>query len=437
MGKGEIIKGGVKLGAEVADDILRRILGGGATNNLQQAYELRAKQMQIKSPAKRIQPDPNRTPFVDTDYATPAPSGTFEDLSLKYPRNPDPSASLPLGDRARVLVDRRGDIAARLADRVAATGQMDANTRYFYHSDGPLYRAALQAGLSPDEASAWLRDFGNYFAATSPRTEVEFNLRNATSAMAKEAQGIPHRTIVGPGSGGVSEAGYPMMTGKGGIHGQLLDDVVSGRGIDTNSNTKPYFFGNNMVGNRSGVTVDTHAIRGVLQTLNEIEPGAVPEGFVLPEFREAYRADPTKLTPNMIADTIGKQMVGPRGQAVEMQTEYPVFADIFHDAADQLGVDPAEMQSMAWFGLGADTNLASAPKTVAEVFDERLSVTAQAFGVPVEEAARMVFRREIPLLGVGSAAMLGGLLGNGSPAQAAPLSPEDEMIQYLKSIEGR
>lgn len=442
MGKGEIIKGGVKLGVDVAEDILRRIIGDAApasapNPNLRRVYDLRAEQMQVKNPKKRIQPREGRAPFVDTDYMTPAPSGALEDMSAKYPRNPDPMAPLPLGDRARVLVDRRNEIAQRLADRIAMTGQLGANTRYFYHSDGPLYRAAIKSGLSPDEASAWLRDFGNTFAATSPRTEVEFNIRNALSAMAKEAQGIPHRDIVGPGSGGISEAGYPMMTGKGGIHGKLLDEVFSGRGINTNENTKPYFFGNNMVGNRSGVTVDTHAIRGVLQTLNELEPGSVPEGFIMPEFREAYRADPSKLTPNMIADTIGTQMVGPRGSAVSMQTEYPVFADIFHDVADRLGVSPAEAQSMAWFGLGDETNLASAPKTVAEVFDERLDVTSQAMGIPVEEVARMVFRREIPLLGVGGAAAGGLLSMQPGEAQASPRSPEDEMIQYLKSIEGR
>jgi hypothetical protein len=52
-----------------------------------------------------------------------------------------------------------------------------------------------------------------------------------------------------------------MMTNPGGIHGQLLDQVISGEGINTMTNTKPAMFGANMVGNRSGVTVDTHAIR--------------------------------------------------------------------------------------------------------------------------------------------------------------------------------
>jgi hypothetical protein len=394
------VDGGAGGARSSTDDILKR------------AYELRASQMEL-APDKRIQPDLNRTRFVDNDYRTPSPT-QFDDISTRYPRNPDTGAKLPQNDRARFLVDERAPVASALADRIRDTGQMDADTRYFYHSDGPIYRAAKKAGLSDDEAQSYMKDFSQFFAATSPRTEVESNLRNATSAMAKTAQGIPHRQIVGPGSGGVSERGYPMMTNKGGIHGNLLDDVISGRGIDMNSNTKPATFGQNMAGNRTGATVDTHAIRGVIQTYNQMNPGQVPDEWIVPEFRAAYRADPSKLTPNMIEDRLATQKIGPKGGTYDAQTEYPVFADIFHDTAKELGVSPAEAQSMAWFGFGGDTNLASAPKTVADVFDERLSVTAQAFGVPVEEAAQMVFRRQIPLLSGGAPI---GVLNHLNPQQ--------------------
>lgn len=380
---------------------------------LREAYNTRAAQMELK-PKDRIQPDPSRQRYIDTDYQTPSPV-EFRDLSDNYPRNPDPSAALPKGDRARVLIDRRGEVAKRLTEKIVQSGQMGMDTRYFYHSDGPLYRAARKAGLDDAEAQKYVRDFADNFAATSPRTDVEMNTRNATSVMAKEASGIPHRQIVGPGSGGISEAGYPMMTGKGGIHGILIDEVQSGRGINPATNTKPATFGGNMAGNRSGATVDTHAIRGVLQTLNEVDPGSVPADFIYPKFREQYRNDPSVLTPNMIDDTLASQMIGPKGSTTKAQTEYPVFADIFHDVADNLGVSPAEAQSMAWFGLGGDTNLASAPKTVADVFDERLNVTAKALGIPTDEAARRVFRREIPLLGVSGL----GLLGAGAAAYNA------------------
>lgn len=366
--------------------------------------KLRAKEMELK-PDKRIQPRADRKRVLDQNYREAAPGAFAKDLSASYPRNPDPAAPLPLGDRGRILVDKKAELSKRLAEKIRGTGQMDADTRYFYHSDGPIYRAARESGLSHDEARKWLDDFGEYYAATSPRTETEQNLRNATLAMSKQAKGIPHRDVIGPGTTdpktgkrGISEKGYPMMTGKGGIHGQLLDDVIAGRGIDVNTNTKPANFGPNTAGNRTGVTVDTHAIRGTLQALNEMMPGQVPEDFIMPAFRDAYKADPSKLTPDMIADTLGTQMIGPKGARVNAQTEYPVFADIWHGAADELGVSPAEAQSMGWFGLGGDTNLGSAPKTIADLIDERIDVTAQALGVPAQEAARLMFRREIPLM---------------------------------------
>tara|TARA_R110002126_G_scaffold3128_10_gene17504 strand:- start:1 stop:1680 length:1680 start_codon:yes stop_codon:yes gene_type:complete len=368
-----------------------------------EALEARAAQMEFK-PSDRIQPATGGAGIFDRDYQTPAPSGAFEDLSLKYPRNPDPSAALPKGDRARILVDKREEISSALADRIRATGQLDADTRYFYHTDGPVYRAAKAAGLSDTEAQSYLRDLSNNVAATSPRTKVEENLRNATLVMAKDSQNIPFREIVGPGTirpdgtKGISEKGYPMMTAKGGIHGGLLDDVAATGEMDVARNPKPSNFGANLSGNRSGVTMDTHAIRGTLMTLNEMQPGSVPDGFILPKFRDQYVKDPSVLTPNMIDDTLASQMTGPKGDTTKLQTEYPVFADIWHDAASKLGVSPAEAQSMGWFGFGDETNLGSARKTPVDIFDDRLSVTAQALGITPEEAAKSVFRRKIPLL---------------------------------------
>lgn len=373
--------------------------------SLMDALRVRAEEMQL-APQDRIQPLEGGTGIIDRDYLTPAPGSVFDDLATMYPRNPDPTAPLPKGDRSRILVDRRDEIADALANRIRATGQMDEDTRYFYHTDGPIYRAARNAGLSDEEARSYLRDLSYYTAATSPRTQVETNLRNATLAMAKTDQGIPFREIVGPGSGGINESGYAMMTNPGGIHGILLDDVINTGAINMNNNPKPANFGANLAGNRSGVTVDTHAIRGTLMTLNEMEPGAVPEGFILPEFLDQYRQNPAVLTPNMINDTLASQMVGPRGDRVKMQTEYPVFADIWHGAADRLGVSPAEAQSMGWFGFGDQTNLGSARKTPVDVFDDRLSATAQALGISPEEAARAVFTRRIPLM----SAVPGGLL---------------------------
>ena len=154
------------------------------------------------------------------------------------------------------------------------------------------------------------------------------------------------------------------MTAKGGIHGNLIDDVINYGSIDRATNTKPATFGANMVGNRSGVTVDTHAIRGALIAMNDIKAGSVPDGFIEPKFLSEYKKNPKILRPNMLKDTVGKQVIDVDGRKVNAQTEYSVFADIYHDVAKNLDVDPAEAQALGWFGLGDETNLASQRKIV-------------------------------------------------------------------------
>jgi hypothetical protein len=384
--------------------------------NLENTLQARADQMSLP-PDQRIQPDPNRRRILDTNYQQQAPTGPRPDLAANYPRNPDPNAKLPKGDRGRVLVDRKAEIAARLADKIKARGLIGTDVQYFYSSDGPIYRAAMKAGLTHDEATQYLNDFAQHYAATSPRTDTTQNLRNATLSMAKQAGNIPHRQVIGPGTigadgtKGISEKGYPMMTGKGGIHGGLLDSVISGEGINNLTNPKPSTFGGNMSGNLSGVTADTHAIRGVLMALNEIDPGSVPDSWLMPEHIPAYRADHTSLNPSMINDTLSSQMIGPKGATTSAQTEYPVIADVWHEVANILGVQPAEAQALGWFSLGDETNLGSQLATVGELMDQRINVTSQAMKNSPEDVARALFRRQIPLMGV---APVGGAVGLGA-----------------------
>ena len=176
-----------------------------------------------------------------------------------------------------------------------------------------------------------------------------------------------------------------------------------------------------MIGNRSGVTVDTHAIRGALMAMNEVKAGSVPDGFILPKFKAAYKKDPKTLTPNMMDDTIGTQVIEVDGRKVKAQTEYPIFADIYDDVAKNLDVEPAESQALSWFGLGDETNLMSDRKTVSDIFDERIDVTAKELGISPADVAKLVFNRKIPLMGVAGA---GGLLGSYQ-------NNEQDLLSYL------
>jgi len=383
---------------------------------------LRAEQMKLE-PSERIQPSGSNPLFdlSNESYERTLP----EQKEIYVPRPPEGSnRPLPKNDRGRAVQERSDKIAERLAERMKPW--LGTEAQYFYHT-GPIVEKALNMGYSKEQVYDWLREFADAYAATSPRTETAQNIRNATLAMAKRQMGLDMRDVVGPGGEGLNEKGYPMMIGlKGeigesgkpnvseGIHKKLLDAVQKGEGINPDTNTKPYTFAENVYGNLQGVTVDTHAIRGALDVMNEIEPGSIPLDYIKKDFRDAYAADPSSFDPaTMVEDTLGKQTFN----KVSMQTEYAVFSDIYVKAADILGVSPAEAQAMGWFGSGDSTGLASELKSVARLLDERIDVTAQATGMDKETVFRKLLSREIPVM-----SLFGGATGIGA---AGLMSNED------------
>ena len=403
--------------ARVADDMVGPFDDAGKLfePNMADVLFARSAEMDLP-PSQRAQPRAEglTTPAIDDSIASHMRHNSPE-TRPNYPRLPEgDNRPYPKGDRVRPLIDRQEEIAEAYAAQLL--GERGQPTQFFYHTD-PIYRAAIDSGLTPSEARAWLDEFSAAYAATSPRTMTEQNLRNATLAMAKREADIPLTEVLGPGSGGINEHGYPMMIGEGGIHKQLLDDAY-GDGINMATNPKPNNFARNLAGDLGGVTVDTHVIRGVLGTLNDITPGAIPINFIRPAWREAYLADPTKINPaTWIDDGLASSMVN----GSPMQVEYGPFADVVERAAEIAGVSPAEAQSMGWFGLGDRTGLASERKTVANLLNERLDVTAQLLNVTPQEVARLLFNKKIPLLSflAGSAAAGASLIGGTNEAEAS------------------
>ena len=238
---------------------------------------------------------------------------------------------------------------------------------------------------------------------------TEQNLRNASLVSVKENMKKSLTDIIGPGGEGVNEKGYPMIINPGGIHRKLIDDKNAGT-LDVNTNPKPISFAENVAGNLEPVTVDTHAIRAVFDVMNEIEPGSVPLDFiggkktktetsteVTKKFREMYKKDPSSLdVSTMINDTLASQML----EGKSMQTEYSVFVDIYKKVAEKAGVKPAEAQSLSWFANGNKTGLASEPKTVVDLIDDRVDVTAQILNQSKEEVFKKFFEGSLPLLSI-------------------------------------
>jgi hypothetical protein len=293
-----------------------------------------------------------------------------------------------------------------LADR--AQPLVGSNVQYFYHT-GPIIDKAVELGIPEETAREQLKKFALNYAATSPRTMTEQNLRNASLVTAKQKRGVELTEMIGPGGEGVNEKGYPMMINPGGIHKKLVDEAA-GDGLNFDTNPKPATFAENVSGNLAGVTADTHAIRAVFDAMNEIEPGSIPIEFIggknakaTKEMRAQYLADPSSLdVATMINDTLATQKIN--GQSV--QTEYAIFSDIYKKVAEKIGVKPAEAQSLSWFANGQKTGLASEPKTIVELIDERVDVTAQLLGQSKDEVFKKFMQGSIPLLSLGGVTLL-------------------------------
>ena len=381
----------------IATDPLVAAAGRAVTPELNQVLNVMAEQMKVP-PKDRVQPSGSGSIFELTPEAYERIK--FEQKETPVPRAPE-GKKLPLNNRGAALVDMSDRISDVLAER--AKPYIGNNVQFFYHT-GPLIEKAVALGIPENEARKQLKMFALNYAATSPRTQTEPNLKNASLVSAKQNAGIDVREIVGPGGEGINEKGYPMIINEGGLHLKLIGDAA-GDGIDFNVNPKPATFAENVSGNLAGVTVDTHAIRAVLDAMNEIEPGSIPIEFIggktaaiTKQNQAKYLADPSSFNAaNMVKDTLSSQKI----DGVSMQTEYAVFSDIYKMVAEKIGVQPAEAQSLSWFANGNKTGLGSAPKTIVELIEDRIDVTAQLLGQTKDEVFKKFMQGSVPLLSIG------------------------------------
>lgn len=364
----------------------------------QEVLSLKAKEMEIPNPKLRTQP-------TGTDPVFDLSQAAYEETPSLL-RQTDPAlvqaalpraqagATYPLEDRMRNVIDLTPQIAGRLAEK-AQQGRGTAQ-EYFYHT-APIVRGLEEIGVPQNEAIQFLTEnFAPAFAGTSPRTATEQNMRNASLLMYLRSKGVP---ISGELYNQFGNArGYNMMGSQQKLAGQMFAGTH-----DPFVNPKPSAFLPNTAGDLGYVTADTHNIRGALLAMNEVEPGSIsPEFFKTPEARARY-AETAQFNPAKdIDDSLRDAMSGGR----KMQVEYGPIADVTFEAARQAGVAPGPMQSLGWFGSGSETGLVSATKTVPELMNERVNVTAQALGISPAEVLRMFYEGKIPLMAEGGLAEL-------------------------------
>lgn len=394
------------------DDVLKLIMRGGEDLG-RTVIRKKAEQMALPA-AKRVKPSgPSLMPETPEAYQRTldiVPQVPFRELQ------PDlrGGAKLPAGGRMGPLIEAQGDIASELASRIApARGSAD---QYFYHT-GPIAEAAANAGVLPD---VFMKRFSSYFAGTSPRTATEPNMLNASMLQYRAAEGMPlDQPVLGlAGPGAANDVGYAMITG---MHPDLARRLEADPSGQFAGNPKPSSFGMNTAGNLQGVTADTHAIRGALLAFDSRYPGQLPR----PWFRtdEAFgRYKEGGINNINLESDIDDSLKSAAVKGDKSQVEYGPMADIYERTSGLLDISPAETQALGWFGLGNETGLRSASRSITGLLNDRINVTAQLLGIPQETVAKLYFQGRIPLAGAAGAGLL-----MGAPEDAAAA----EIEQYL------
>jgi hypothetical protein len=347
---------------------------------------LAARKEQMELPTKkRLQPTGENV-FENTPEAYERTTDYVpqEDLQHLLPVKDD-AAAHPLNDRIRPFIENREAIAKEIANKIAPL--KGTAVQYFYNV-GPIHERNMEDGMSPEESAGNLRSLASYIAPTSPRTNTLTNLLNATLLRAADRQNVPYQ-----GGKDKNIRGYNFMDSHlEGARKFQRDEV------DPGENTKPYMFMRNSTGNLQPITADTHNVRSMVLALNDIMPGIIPkEWFANPEALDIYlKTNRIGNAGKDLNDKVGKQVTNTPGKSV--QTEYRHIDAITRHASNLLGVHPAEAQSMQWFGYGNRTGLDSAPKTLVDLLNERINVTAQVLGEPPHKVWKMVQAGEIPLM---------------------------------------
>lgn len=294
----------------------------------------------------------------------------------------------------------------------------------WYHTE-PIRQAFIKE-LGEEAGAERFRRFMDYTAATSPRSDVSTNIRNASYYYTKDGQPLTKEDLV-----------YPYGHVAQNLHLQNAETIQRG-GFDVFKNPKPASFSENLQGNLAPVTVDTHAFRNIamrtkdpefLETSISVPNKTGKSAANLSEDEQAlltmaqrygeFSEDGKKIVfrpQKLYAEgrlTMDEALKIPSFWASKPRdNEYGAAEKMYIKLAEEFGLPPADIQAAAWAGAGDLTGLASPPtKTFPQLFNERVEYTARMRGEDPRDTLQMMIRGQKPLLGLGAGALgVGGLL---------------------------
>lgn len=343
-----------------------------------------------------------------------SPEALFEPMDLRrvpsVPQFDLPRNVPPRGVPARVteLTEDPG-VRSKMLETIEAGRAMGGDR--WYNAD-PLRQRFLEV-LGPD-GEASFRRYMDYVAATSPRSDVGTNIRNASFYYGRDrsGQGVP-------AVGDKNPQPYGHMAQR--LH-QMNAERVYGEGWDPLNNPKPASFVENLVGNQRPATIDTHAFR--LPAVHAQDPR-----FLETAYQSAKDAPKRNIQKEVEAGALSMDEAAKTPAFWQTQpkaNEYGAMERYYQGLGKELGMTPAQTQASAWVGGGKLTGLASdESKPFMGFMEEVVMRTAAKLGQSPREVLTKFIRGEQPLL---------SLLGGGVVAASA-LPPE--LLQELTQIEGQ
>lgn len=333
--------------------------------------------------------------------APKAAEGALFDYSRLHEMPDVPQTPLARYTPPRGVPERVQDLLAneavsqRMLDLINQGKQSGA--AYWYNT-GPL-REAFVSELGKRSGPGAFQQYMDLVAATSPRSKVPENVRNASYYYTLARRGEPM-----PEVGTANPAPYGHLAQK--LH-QANAEAVAGEGWNPLQNPKPASFAQNLAGNLEPVTVDTHAF-GLPAMLAE-DPRFLARAILME--KGAPTINPTEMFKSGEL-TMPEALKRPAFWASKPQkTEYAAMENYYQDLARQSNLAPAQAQAAAWSAGGPITGLASeANKPFIGFVEDRVRKTAQERGISMAEALSQMIRGKAPLLGVGGAAVAPALL---------------------------
>jgi hypothetical protein len=332
----------------------------------------------VRAARKAASATPSRPDLFDYSRLGDVPHVRQFDL----PRN-DPARGVP----SRVVELMKNQNVRDEMLKTIEQGNVMGGSRW-YNADPLRDQFVEQFGRERgDEA---FRKYMDFVAATSPRSEVGANVRNASYYY--------NRAMTGQGMPAVGERNpqpYGHMAQR--LH-QMNAERVAGEGWDPLNNPKPASFVENLVGNQQPVTVDTHAFR--LPAIIARDPRFLETAFQVD--KTAPKQNIAKMIESgeiSMDDAAGRAAYW---QAQPKANEYGAMEQYYKSLGRELGLTPAQTQAAAWVGGGARTGLKSdESKPFLRFVEDRIYKTAEEKNMDPQDVMRLFVRGEIPLYASG------------------------------------